>query len=160
MPGAFAFAFVQVRWELRWIFLHTQYSGFSVQPTACSACGTRRVAFCQFVVGASRRSAAPGREFIASQLLARSSSALTRRALPAKVEAFMSGFVECFICRAQTEVAVAQSSFLSSSSTVPCSRAMPNPSINRTANGGSHLLASATSVPPLSAGYLKRWASR
>jgi len=34
--------------------------------------------------------------------------------------------------------------------------ALPNPSINRTANGGSRLLALASAQPPLSAGYLKR----
>jgi hypothetical protein len=33
---------------------------------------------------------------------------------------------------------------------------LPNPSINRTANGGSPLLAFAYAQPPLSAGYLKR----
>lgn len=32
----------------------------------------------------------------------------------------------------------------------------PNPSINRTANGVPQLLASASAVPPLAAGYLKR----
>jgi hypothetical protein len=78
----------------------------------------------------------------------RSSSEFNLRALQAKVEAFSRHFL--------SEVAVAESSFFSSSSTVPCSRAMPNLSINRTANGGPHLHASATTVPPLSAGYLKR----
>jgi hypothetical protein len=56
-----------------------------------------------------------------------------------------SGFVEWFVCRSHTEVAMAESSFLSSSCTVPCSRAMPNPSINRTCPG-----------KPGHAGYLKR----
>jgi len=32
----------------------------------------------------------------------------------------------------------------------------PNPSINRTRNGGPRLLASGASVAPLRAGYLKR----
>ena len=59
-----------------------------MQPTACSAFGTRGVAFRQLVVGASRRSAAPGSQFIGSQLLAGSSSTFTHRALSAKVEAF------------------------------------------------------------------------
>jgi len=39
------------------------------------------------------------------------------------------------------------------------SGARSNPSINRTRNGGSRLLASVASVTPLRAGYLKRWAS-
>ena len=87
MPGAFAFASLLVSWELRWILLQTQYPGLSVQPAACRACGTQRAAFCQFVVGASRRSAAPGGQSFGSQLLAGLSSAFTHRATPAKVEA-------------------------------------------------------------------------
>jgi hypothetical protein len=37
-----------------------------------------------------------------------------------------------------------------------CFALLPNPSINRTANGGPRLLALASAQPPLSAGYLKR----
>lgn len=51
---------------------------------------------------------------------------------------------------------LAQSSFLAFAGKVPRLRAMPNPSINRTANGGSRLFASVATVPPLSSGYLKR----
>jgi hypothetical protein len=75
-------------------FLTLSTLGF--QSSMCSACGTGSVAFCQFVVGASRRSAAPGSQSIGSQLLAASSSEFTHRTLPAKVEGFsrqvLSGF--------------------------------------------------------------------
>jgi hypothetical protein len=158
MPGAFALLLSWFRGSYAGSFFTLSTLGFPC--SMCSACSTRCFAYCQFIVGASRHSAAPGSQFIGSQLLAGSSSEFTHRTLPAKVEAFSrSGFVEWFVCRAQTEVAVAESSFLSPSSTVPCSRAMPNPSINRTANGGSRLLSFASAQPPLSAGYLKRWAA-
>ena len=88
MQGALACSFEFVPWELRWILLLAEYPGFSVQPAACRVCGSRRAAFCQFVVGASRRSAAPGGQSLGSQLLAGLSSAFTRCAVPAKVEAF------------------------------------------------------------------------
>jgi hypothetical protein len=42
----------------------------------------------------------------------------------------------------------------------PCQRVMPNPSIERTNNGGSQLRVSASAQPPLFASHLKRWASR
>ena len=89
MLGAFSLTSVLVRWELRWIILHAQYPGFSVRPTAFGACGTPGVAFSQVVVGASRRSAAPGSQSAGPQLLAGLSSALTRRAMPAKVGALL-----------------------------------------------------------------------
>jgi hypothetical protein len=66
----------------------------SFHPSACGAGGGCSSASNQQVVGASRRSAAPGRQSIGSQLLVRSSSAFTHRALPAKVEAlFLSGSI-------------------------------------------------------------------
>jgi len=61
--------------------------------------------------------------------------------------------------RAQAQAMLAKSSSRVSGHKAVRQRVMPNPSINRTANGGKRLLAFANAQPPLSAGYLKRWAS-
>jgi hypothetical protein len=66
----------------------------SFHPSVCGVCGGCCSASNQSVVGASRRSAAPGSQSIGSQLLVRSSSAFAHRALPATVEApFLSGSI-------------------------------------------------------------------
>jgi hypothetical protein len=59
----------------------------SFHPSACGVSVGCCSASNQSVVGASRRSAAPGSQSIGSQLLVRSFSAFTHRALPATVEA-------------------------------------------------------------------------
>jgi hypothetical protein len=107
----------------------------SFHPSACGVGGGCCLSPSQGVVGASRRSAAPGGQSVGAAEYG--GSVLSLRASSAVVVAKSGGVF-----------ALAGSG--------PCQRVMPNPSINRTANGGSHLLASATTVPPLSAGYLKR----
>jgi hypothetical protein len=110
----------------------------SFHPLVCGVSGRCYSASSQGVVGASRRSAAPGCQSVGAAEYGR--SFLSLRASGAVVVA-KSGGVFAF------------------AGSGPCQRVMPNPSINRTANGGSFLLAFAYAQPPLSAGYLKRWAS-
>jgi hypothetical protein len=62
----------------------------------------------------------------------------------------------CLSLRSQAEAMLAKSRLFLLSNTGPCQSVMPNPSINRTRNGGSRWLASVASVAPLRAGYLKR----
>jgi hypothetical protein len=107
----------------------------SFHPSVCGAGGRCCSASNQPVVGASRRSAAPSSQSVGAAEY--DGSFLSLRARSA-VEVAKSGGVFAF------------------RGSGPCQRVMPNPSINRTANGGSLLLASATTAPPLPAGYLKR----
>jgi hypothetical protein len=118
----------------------------SFHPSVCGAGGSCCSASNQSVVGASRRSAAPGSQSIGSQFLVRFSSAFTHRALPAKVAAlFLVYLVVCLRQRWHTSVTGA-----------PSQHAMPNPSIERTNNGGSGFTAFANAQPPLFASHLKR----
>jgi hypothetical protein len=107
----------------------------SFHPSVCGVGAGCCLSSSQVVVGAPRRSAAPGGQSVGAAEYG--GSFLSLRACSAVV-----------VAKSRGVFALAGSG--------PCQRVMPNPSINRTANGGSHSLASATTVPPLSAGYLKR----
>jgi hypothetical protein len=102
--------------------------------------------FASFVQGNSRSSfhASPG----ASRAL---SEAVRGQSVGAAVGG--SSFLRL---RALTALVVAKSGFPSFSSNRPCQRVLPNPSIERTSNGGPRLLAFAKAVPPLLASHLKR----
>jgi hypothetical protein len=111
----------------------------SFHPSACGVSGGCRLSSSQGVVGASRRSAAPGGQSVGAAEYG--CSFLSLRASSAVVVA-KSGGVFAF------------------AGSGPCQRVMPNPSIERTNNGGSGFTAFASAQPPLFASHLKRWASR
>jgi len=107
----------------------------SFHPSACGVGGGCCLASSQGVVGASRRSAAPGGQSVSAAEYGGS---------------FLS-------LRASGAVAVAKSGgVFAFAGSGPCQRVMPNPSIERTNNGGSQLRAFANVQPPLFASHLKR----
>jgi hypothetical protein len=107
----------------------------SFHPSVCGAGGGCCSASNQSVVGASRRSAAPGGQSFGAAEYGCS---------------FLS-------LRASSSVAVAKSGgIFAFAGSGPCQRVMPNPSIERTNNGGSSLRAFASAQPPLFASHLKR----
>ena len=107
----------------------------SFHPSVCGAGGGCYLASSQGVVGASRRSAAPGSQFVGAA--EDGSSFLSLRSHGRRGGKVAGGF---FV-------------FAGSG---PCQRVMPNPSIERTNNGGSQMRAFANAQPPLFASHLKR----
>ena len=87
----------------------------------------------QFVVGAPRHSAAPGSQ---------------------SVGAAGYGSIVSVCCYSSPMLSKLQPH--ATQRKASCPRARPNPSVERTANGGLHLFAPERAVPPLSAAHLKR----
>jgi len=108
-------------------------SNRSFHPSGCEAVEPGGFLRSQSVVGASRRSAAPGSQFLVA---AEYGGGLSLRcyALAMKAKSAHSAF--------HTKAAYS------------CAR--PNPSMERTNNGGSNLSAFAYAQPPLFASHLKR----
>ena len=107
----------------------------SFHPSVCGSGGGCYLASSQSVVGASRRSAAPGSQLVGAAEYG--SSFLSLRSHGRSGGKVVGGF------------------FMFAGSG-PCQRLMPNPSIERTNNGGSQLRAIASAQPPLFASHLKR----
>jgi hypothetical protein len=120
----------------------------SFHPSVWGAGGGCCSASNQELVGASRRSAAPGSQSIGSQLLVRSSSAF-------HTPRFASQGRGSFLVRFHLVVCLRQR-WHTSVTGVPSQHAMPNPSIERTNNGGSGFTAFSNAQPPLFASHLKR----